>query len=454
MTTKNTFTKVSALGALVGIAGLTASPAVAAPATSAAGQTVVTKLSNGKFKVSLNFASSLKGKLVAIKTRTVVNGKTVVVNLGSVRLNASGNGSLTVSKKISVGSNVVVSSGSQTLFNKAISTIASGTTLPSIPPILRVPGLANGGGLPVLFQYDISNTGLSAFNSASTAYSAAVSGVTVKSTAVTSAFALTGVSAASAAVLSTSTAASTTGAALTSANTAKSAATSTYASASTAAASAATALSAAESADTASTNASTSTAVVSATAARASASTLEASASTAASTATSTYTSASTAASTATSTASSTATSAAANSNYSTWTAKKTEYASTSTAAGAESTAVTSTRAAVAFSTANVASPYVITNFDIREDINVTGLTAFVKLSSGDAGTVMSKVSLDEALTYAAGLADDFVVFAYDGNTYVYGDFGTAGTKDSTDLLVKINGLVDLDVLLTKLQSN
>ena len=446
--------KVSALGALVSVTGIAAAPAIAAPASSSKSQTTVTKLSNGKYKVSLNFASSLKGKLVAIKTKTVVNGKSVTVNLGTVRLNASGNGSLTVSKKISVGNNLIVSSGAQTLYSKAISTIASGTTAPVIPPVLSIPGLANGGGLPVLFQYDISNTGLSAFNSASTAYSAALSAVSVKSTAATSAFALAGVSAANAALTSTSTASSTAAITRESANTAKSAATSTYLVASAAAASAASALTSAEAADSTNTNASTSAALSSATAARISTSTAEATASTAASTATSTYTSASTAASTAASAATSTSTSAAANSNYSTWVLKTNEYTSASTAVVTESTAVSSTRAAVAFSTANVAAPYVISNFDVREDVNVTGLTAFVKLSSSDAGTVMSKVSLDEALTYAAGLAEDFVVFAYDGNTYVYGDFGTAGTKDSTDLLVKINGLVDLDVLLTKLQSN
>ncbi|MDR0780817.1 MAG: hypothetical protein LBF16_09000 [Pseudomonadales bacterium] len=65
--------------------------------------------------------------------------------------------------------------------------------------------------------------------------------------------------------------------------------------------------------------------------------------------------------------------------------------------------------------------------------------------------------TLNQALIQAANDSHDNVVFAYGGDTYIYADLGTAGrgagnhVVDDTDLLVKLVGAVNLDLLVTAL---
>jgi len=74
-------------------------------------------------------------------------------------------------------------------------------------------------------------------------------------------------------------------------------------------------------------------------------------------------------------------------------------------------------------------------------------LSAFVK-------TAITAGSLNLALVAAAASTDgDKLVFTYAGNTYIYGDLDAAGAAgngivDDTDILIKLTGVIDLDLLV------
>ena len=82
------------------------------------------------------------------------------------------------------------------------------------------------------------------------------------------------------------------------------------------------------------------------------------------------------------------------------------------------------------------------------DDLTITGINTFVK-------TTVTGGSLNLALTVAATSADgDHLVFQYNGNTYIYADVGsTANEVDDNDVLVKLTGLIDLDLLVDALNT-
>jgi hypothetical protein len=90
-------------------------------------------------------------------------------------------------------------------------------------------------------------------------------------------------------------------------------------------------------------------------------------------------------------------------------------------------------------------------------------------LNDGYIRTVVSADSLDQALTILAASANDRVVFHFGGNTYVYGDLSGSvyniyggpsdennfvgnDTADDGDMLVKLVGTLDLDLLVATLE--
>jgi len=80
------------------------------------------------------------------------------------------------------------------------------------------------------------------------------------------------------------------------------------------------------------------------------------------------------------------------------------------------------------------------------DDLTITGFaTGFVK------STTITGSTLDLALVSAAASASNNLVFQYDGNTYVFVDTTTDGALDSTDILVKLTGTINLDLLVQAL---
>jgi hypothetical protein len=90
-----------------------------------------------------------------------------------------------------------------------------------------------------------------------------------------------------------------------------------------------------------------------------------------------------------------------------------------------------------------------VTNDALRSDkLILTGITgAFAKF-------VPTATTFAGALTEAGAAAGTNLVFAFGGDTYVYVDSATAGAYtavaglDDGDVLVKLTGLVDLDLLI------
>lgn len=77
--------------------------------------------------------------------------------------------------------------------------------------------------------------------------------------------------------------------------------------------------------------------------------------------------------------------------------------------------------------------------------VNDQALSTFVK-------TTTEAASLDLALVDLAAGSDDNLVFAFGGDTYIYADVGaTADLVDDTDVLIKLTGTVDLDLLVDAL---
>jgi len=77
------------------------------------------------------------------------------------------------------------------------------------------------------------------------------------------------------------------------------------------------------------------------------------------------------------------------------------------------------------------------------DTLGIMHSAAFVKVTTGLTGTTLGAV-----LTQVAALASDNVVFQYGGDTYLFVDATGAGVLDSSDTVVKLTGLIDLDGLV------
>jgi trimeric autotransporter adhesin len=94
-------------------------------------------------------------------------------------------------------------------------------------------------------------------------------------------------------------------------------------------------------------------------------------------------------------------------------------------------------------------------------DTSLVGGAEFAKLSTSLATTVSNAGSLGLALQAVAQSNVEFAVFHYGGNTYIFGDTGGLSGSDlvlddndqldDTDLVIKITGTVNLDLLLQSL---
>jgi hypothetical protein len=86
------------------------------------------------------------------------------------------------------------------------------------------------------------------------------------------------------------------------------------------------------------------------------------------------------------------------------------------------------------------------------DDVTITGYTTasthpFVK------STTITGSTLDLALVNAAASTSDQVVFQYGGDTYAFVDASGNNTLDSTDILVKLTGAINLDLLVQALNA-
>lgn len=80
------------------------------------------------------------------------------------------------------------------------------------------------------------------------------------------------------------------------------------------------------------------------------------------------------------------------------------------------------------------------------DDISVTGITNFAKVATVTGST------FGLVLTNLGAAAENNVVFQYEGNTYVYADVGAAGLTND-DVVIKLTGTVDMDMLVLALNS-
>lgn len=78
------------------------------------------------------------------------------------------------------------------------------------------------------------------------------------------------------------------------------------------------------------------------------------------------------------------------------------------------------------------------------DNIDLAAIATFKKFTT-------SHTDLDLALKDAAALGDDNLVFQMGGNTYIYQDLGGGNLVETSDTLVKLTGLVDLDALIVAL---
>jgi hypothetical protein len=86
------------------------------------------------------------------------------------------------------------------------------------------------------------------------------------------------------------------------------------------------------------------------------------------------------------------------------------------------------------------------------DDVTITGYTTasthpFVK------STTITGSTLELALVNAAASTDDQVVFQYGGDTYAFVDATGAGTLDANDIVVKLTGAINLDLLVQALNA-
>lgn len=82
----------------------------------------------------------------------------------------------------------------------------------------------------------------------------------------------------------------------------------------------------------------------------------------------------------------------------------------------------------------------------LSDDLTITGHTAFEKVTATGA-------TLDLALVNLAASAKNEVVFTYGGDTYVYADANADDIVNDTDILVKLTGTVDVDLLVLALNA-
>jgi hypothetical protein len=115
-------------------------------ATAATNSTKVIKLANGKTRIRVDLADNLRGKTVFIRTSRMVDGKRVVVTLGRVTLNKSGQAVLTVSRKIRVEDRLVVTDGIRNIVNSKITVIDDRTPVVPVPTPTPTPAPPAGGG--------------------------------------------------------------------------------------------------------------------------------------------------------------------------------------------------------------------------------------------------------------------------------------------------------------------
>lgn len=80
------------------------------------------------------------------------------------------------------------------------------------------------------------------------------------------------------------------------------------------------------------------------------------------------------------------------------------------------------------------------------DDISVAGITTFAKVATVTGST------FGLVLTNLGAAAENNVVFQYEGNTYVYADVGAAGLTND-DVVIKLTGTVDMDMLVLALNS-
>ena len=105
-----------------------------------------------------------------------------------------------------------------------------------------------------------------------------------------------------------------------------------------------------------------------------------------------------------------------------------------------------------------VAATDVIEGLNLVEDeanpgtLDATSDILSLAISGGFTTATITGGSLNLALTNAAALADDRLVFTFNGDTYIYADLGTANELDDDDLLVKLVGTsVDIELLAANL---
>ncbi|WP_312515928.1 DUF4214 domain-containing protein [Massilia sp.] len=86
------------------------------------------------------------------------------------------------------------------------------------------------------------------------------------------------------------------------------------------------------------------------------------------------------------------------------------------------------------------------------DDISVAGITTFAKAATVTGSTLGLVLTNLGAVAPAAGAAGDNVVFQFENNTYIYSDVGANGL-DNADVVIKLTGLVDLDLLVSALNA-
>jgi len=85
------------------------------------------------------------------------------------------------------------------------------------------------------------------------------------------------------------------------------------------------------------------------------------------------------------------------------------------------------------------------------DSLTIAGVTGAVKYTTTQTDF---DLALKDAAAYTTnGQAQETVVFAFGGDTYVYHDGGTAGSVDASDVVVKLTGAVDQDALVLALNA-
>jgi hypothetical protein len=141
-----------------GFAGIGTGAALSAPTASPEGSslnsTKVIKLANGKTRIKVDLADNLRGKTIILKTTRMVNGKREKVTLGKIKLTKTGQGKLTVSRKIRVDDTLVVSDGVTNIVRSKVQVIDDRRT-PSTPAPVPPPPSGGGSGVAATFNVTV-----------------------------------------------------------------------------------------------------------------------------------------------------------------------------------------------------------------------------------------------------------------------------------------------------------